>query len=53
MTPQERLETYAREQMKKTGKFSEKDIDEVIKTILSSKLLSSEESVNAFIKASQ
>ena len=48
-----KLETYAREQLVKTGRFSESEIVSIIETLKSLKCLSSEDAVNAFIKASQ
>ncbi len=50
---QSKLEKYIREQMQKTGRFSNEDIEKVVKTLLSTKCLQSEEAVDAFIKASQ
>lgn len=46
-----KLETYAKSEMAKTGKFTPEEIDKVVNTIL--QLFTTEEQVDAFIKASQ
>lgn len=46
-----KLESYIRETMLKTGRFTEKDINEMVQYILSLSFIKTESDVNAFIIA--
>lgn len=48
-----KLETYCRERLIKTGKYSPEQIDYLVGIVLSLKFLKTEASIDAFIAASK